>query len=89
MSKTSLLTILGLVSLAVVTPTHAADPIPSDLVAVSFERILTEEKNLPAPPSPTSTNDDPLYQLFTAAQWNAHSVAGAPVHIIDKPVKQN
>jgi hypothetical protein len=89
MSKTSLLTILGLVNLAVVTPVHAAAPTPSDLVAASFDRILTEEKDLPAPPSPTSTSADPLYQLVTAAQWNTDSVAGAPAHAIGKPVKQN
>lgn len=89
MLKTSILTILGLASLAAITPARAAGPIPADLVAASFERILTEEKNLPAPPSPTSANADPLRQLVTATQWNKLSIAGDPARTVGKPVKQN
>lgn len=46
MSKTSLLTILGRAGLTAITPANAA---PTNWAAASFERILTEGKNLPSP----------------------------------------
>lgn len=47
MSKTSLLIILGRVGLAAITPGHAADQSQTNWATASFERILTEGKNLP------------------------------------------
>lgn len=49
MSKTSLLTILGRASLTAITPDHAADQTQTNWAAASFERILTDGKNLPSP----------------------------------------
>lgn len=86
MSKISTLTTLGFIVLAAVAPAQAADPVPSDQVAASFERIFTEEKHLPTPPSPAAASDDPLYQAFAATQPNPHSVAGTSV---GTAVKQN
>lgn len=89
MSKIAILATLGLISLAAVASAQAADPAPADQVAASFERIFTEEKHLPTPPSPTATNDDPLYQAFAAIQPNPHSVAGTALSASGHPVKQN
>lgn len=48
MSKTSHLTIPGRAGLAI-APYHAACPAPTNWAAASFERILTDGKNLPSP----------------------------------------
>lgn len=87
MPKISVLTALGFICAA--NAAHAADSIPGDLVAASFERIFTEEKNLPTPPSPASTGDDPLHPLFAATQENPHTVAGAGSTTAGQPLKKN
>lgn len=41
----------------------------SDPVVASFERMLTEENDFRAYPSPERTDNDPLHRYFSAALW--------------------
>ena len=68
MKKTSL-ALCAAIALPVSLPSLAGTPNPSDPVAASFARMLTEPARTAAPDSPTQLEDDPLYRQLTAVLW--------------------